>query len=191
MGFHPAVVPLPVRQGVTQTKQQIQPGKYANTELMKVVNFLHLTPPVVSQHCAAIAKFCSPWPKGLETDEDVEKHFPLTVVTSDHLHSSSSVRDRRARIVTLTFNVDKLDMDYAHYLLAALYHESWRVEEWEKKEQADMEVFEVEGDDGQERVALKELLNEGENEERLARYREEVRVKLGLPPLAREAEIVA
>merc|ERR1712130_998782 len=150
---------LPVRQGVTQTKQQTQPGKYANTELMKVVNFLHLTPPVVSQHCAAIAKFCTPWPKGLETDEDVEKHFPLTVVTSDHLHSSSSVRDRRARIVTLTFNVDKLDMDehardkftrlvgermdeetgmvtltadrcpyrgqnmdYAHYLLTALYH---------------------------------------------------------------------
>lgn len=208
-----------------------------------MVNFLHLTPPVVSQHCAAIAKFCTPWPKGLETDEvilihilivydnverskDVEKHFPLTVVTSDHLHSSSSVRDRRARIVTLTFNVDKLDMDehardkftrlvgermdeetgvvtltadrcpyrgqnmdYAHYLLTALYHESWRVEEWEKKEQADMEVFEVEGDE--ERVALKELLNEGENEARLARYREEVRVKLGLPPLSREAEIVA
>ena len=25
-----------VRQGVTQTKQQTQPGKYANTELMKV-----------------------------------------------------------------------------------------------------------------------------------------------------------
>ena len=160
--------------------------------------------------------------------KDVEKHFPLTVVTSDHLHSSSSVRDRRARIVTLTFNVDKLDMDehardkftrlvgerldeetgvvtltadrcpyrgqnmdYAHYLLTALYHESWRVEEWEKKEQADMEVFEVEGDEGHERVALRELLNEGENEERLARYREEVRVKLGLPPLSREAEIVA
>jgi len=226
--FHPAVVPLPVRQGVTQTKQQTQPGKYANTELMKVVNFLHLTPPVVSQHCAAIAKFCTPWPKGLETEEDVEKHFPLTVVTSDHLHSSSSVRDRRARIVTLSFNVDKLDMDehardkftrlvgdrideetgvvtltadrcpyrgqnmdYAHYLLTALYHESWRVEEWEKKEQADMEVFEVEGDEGQERVALKELLNEGENEERLARYREEVRIKMGLPPLSREAEIVS
>ena len=25
-----------VRQGVTQTKQQTQPGKYVNTELMKV-----------------------------------------------------------------------------------------------------------------------------------------------------------
>merc|ERR1712107_219922 len=140
-------------------------------------------------------------------------HFPLTVVTSDHLHSSSSLRDRRARIVTLTFNLDKLDMDehardkftrlvgdriveetgvvtltadrcpyrgqnmdYAHYLLAALFHESWRVEEWEKKEHADMEVFEV--DEGEERNALKELLNKGENEERLSRYREEVRVKM-------------
>jgi len=227
--FHPAVVPLPVRQGVTQTKQQTQPGKYVNTELMKVVNFLHLTPPVVSQHCAAISKFCTPWPKGLETDEDVDKHFPLTVVTSDHLHSSSSLRDRRARIVTLTFNLDKLDMDehardkftrlvgdrideetgvvtltadrcpyrgqnmdYAHYLLTALFHESWRVEEWEKKEHADMEVFEVdELEEGEERNALKELLNKGENEERLSRYREEVRVKMGLPPLTREAEIIS
>ena len=27
---------LKVRQGVVQTKQQTQPGKYANTELMKV-----------------------------------------------------------------------------------------------------------------------------------------------------------
>ena len=161
--------------------------------------------------------------------KDVDKHFPLTVVTSDHLHSSSSLRDRRARIVTLTFNVDKLDMDehardkftrlvgdrideetgvvtltadrcpyrgqnmdYAHYLLTALFHESWRVEEWEKKEHADMEVFEVaELEEGEERNALKELLNKGENEERLSRYREEVRVKMGLPPLTREAKIIS
>ena len=161
--------------------------------------------------------------------KDVDKHFPLTVVTSDHLHSSSSLRDRRARIVTLTFNVDKLDMDehardkftrlvgdrideesgvvtltadrcpyrgqnmdYAHYLLTALFHESWRVEEWEKKEHADMEVFEVDKlEEGEERNALKELLNKGENEERLSRYREEVRVKMGLPPLSREAEIIS
>jgi small subunit ribosomal protein S35 len=109
--FHPATVPLPVRQGVIQTKQQVVPSKWANAELLKVVNFLHLTPPVVAKHCAALTKFCTAWPRGLETEEDTEHHFPLTVVTSDHLNSGSSVRDRRARIVTLQFKVDSLSLD--------------------------------------------------------------------------------
>lgn len=214
--FHPAVVPLPVRQGVVQTKEQVVPSKWANAELMKVTNFLHLTPPVVAEHCSAIAKFCTEWPKGLETEEEVDQHFPLTVITSDHLSSSSSIRDRRARIVTLRFNVDALEldehardkfvrlvgermeeasgvvtitadrcpyrgqnMDYSTYLVTALYHESWRVEEWERKEEADLEVFaEEEG-----RGALEELINRGEDDAAVARYREEVRELLGLPPL--------
>ena len=54
--------------------------------------------------------------------------------------------DEETGVVTLT--ADRCpyrgqNMDYAHYLLTALFHESWRVEEWEKKEHADMEVFEV------------------------------------------------
>lgn len=32
---------------------------------MKIANFLHLTPPAVQRHCAAIRKFCSPWPEGV------------------------------------------------------------------------------------------------------------------------------
>jgi hypothetical protein len=36
--FHPATVPL-------QTTDQVVPSKYANAELMKIPNFLHLTPP--------------------------------------------------------------------------------------------------------------------------------------------------
>ena len=43
--FHPATVPLPTRQGVIQTKAQVVPSKHANAELMKIPNFLHLTPP--------------------------------------------------------------------------------------------------------------------------------------------------
>ena len=109
--FHPAIVPLPVRQGVLHTKEHVVPSKWANAELMKIPNFLHLTPPVVAKHCAAISKFCTPWPKGLETDEDVERHFPLAVITSDHLNSNSSVRDRRARVVTLRFRLDSLQLD--------------------------------------------------------------------------------
>ena len=107
--FPPATVPLPVRQGVT--KAQVIPSKYANAELMKIPNFLHLTPPVISTHCSAISKFCTAWPKGPETEEDIEEHFPITVTTSDHLNSNSSIRDRRARIVQLRLNIDSLPLD--------------------------------------------------------------------------------
>ena len=109
--FHPSVVPLPVRQGVVQTKAQVIPSKYANTELMKVPNFLHLTPPVIKDHCTAISKFCTEWPAGLETDEEIEKHFPMSITVSDYLNSSSSIRDRRSRIVQLRINVNSLPMD--------------------------------------------------------------------------------
>jgi small subunit ribosomal protein S35 len=109
--FHPAIVPLPVRQGVIQTKAQVVPSKYANAELMKIPNFLHLTPPVISTHYSAISKFCTAWPKGLETEEAINKHFPVTVTTSDHLNSNSSIRDRRVRIVQLRLNLDSLPLD--------------------------------------------------------------------------------
>jgi len=108
--FHPAVVPLPVRQGVPLNKTKVTPSKYANSELMKIPNFLHLTPPVVRRHCAAIKKFCNPWPTGLHTDEDVEKHFPVEVITSDYLNSSSSIRDRRSRVVVLKFKLSSLEL---------------------------------------------------------------------------------
>ena len=58
---------------------QVVPSKHGNTELLKIPNFLHLTPPVVKKHCEAIKKFCTPWPAALHTDEDVDKHFPLQV----------------------------------------------------------------------------------------------------------------
>jgi len=109
--FHPAVVPLPVRQGVVQTKNQVIPSKYANAELMKTPNFLHLTPPVIKRHCEVLKKFCTAWPKGLEHDEDIEKHFPVEVITSDYLNASSSIRDRRARIVCLKFRLASLELN--------------------------------------------------------------------------------
>ena len=62
--FHPASVPLPVRQGFAHLQGQATPEKYANVELMKIPNFLHLTPPAIQRHCEAIKKFCTAWPKG-------------------------------------------------------------------------------------------------------------------------------
>ena len=64
--FHPASVPLPVRQGFAHLKGQYTPGKYANIELMKVPNFLHLTPVAIKRHCDAIKKFCTAWPEGMK-----------------------------------------------------------------------------------------------------------------------------
>jgi len=34
----------------------ISPGKYANAELMKIPNFLHLTPAHVKKHCEALKR---------------------------------------------------------------------------------------------------------------------------------------
>lgn len=55
--FKQSVVPLPVHQGFIKNlaeNEGIPPGKYANAELMKIPNFLHLTPPHIKKHCAAI-----------------------------------------------------------------------------------------------------------------------------------------
>ena len=87
------------------------PSKHANAELMKIPNFLHLTPPVIKDHCSAISKFCTEWPAALDTEEEIEKHFPITITASDYLNSSSSIRDRRSRIVQLRVNINSLPLD--------------------------------------------------------------------------------
>jgi len=120
--FHPDSVPLPVRQGYPARKQDAPPDKYANLELMKIPNFLHLTPLAVQRHCQALKsnnssillylvfyekflivslEFCTPWPEGLGNEEDSDTHFPIRLSTSDYLHSSPSIRDPLSRIVTL------------------------------------------------------------------------------------------
>jgi len=226
--FHPSVVPLPVRQGVVQQKAQVVPSKRANAELMKIPNFLHLTPPVIKEHCAAISKFCTEWPTGLETDEEIAEHFPVHVTYSDYLNSSSSIRDRRSRIVQLRINIKSIpldehakdkfirlvgdrynedtgeillsadrcpyrgqNLDYCKYLLTALLHESWKVEDWELKQVEDREIFVANDEVGCEREALQRLLNEGETEASVKQYKEEVRKLLGLPETIAVAEPVS
>ncbi|GFS28296.1 28S ribosomal protein S35, mitochondrial [Nephila pilipes] len=108
--FRPSSVPLPLYQGYD--KKRAPPGKYANAELMKIPNFLHLTPPAIERHCNAIKKFCTEWPKGLETDEDCRKHFPIQIIESDYCHSSPSVHDERSRVVTLKVKLNDLKFDY-------------------------------------------------------------------------------
>ncbi|EFX66309.1 hypothetical protein DAPPUDRAFT_302746 [Daphnia pulex] len=108
--FHPASVPLPLHQGWV-VPGATPPGKFANAELMKIPNFLHLTPPAIERQCQALKKFCTEWPKELNTNEKIENHFPITITTSDYLHSSPSLRDARARIVTLQLKLSSLKLD--------------------------------------------------------------------------------
>nr|CAI5832900.1 unnamed protein product [Callosobruchus analis] len=108
--FHPATVPLPVRQGYVE-KAAPAPDKYGNAELIKIPNFLHLTPPVIKRQCEALKKFCTPWPKGLENDETCEKHFPIEVVSSDYCHSAPTIRNPLARIVTIKLKLSSLKLD--------------------------------------------------------------------------------
>ncbi|XP_018569209.1 28S ribosomal protein S35, mitochondrial [Anoplophora glabripennis] len=106
--FHPATVPLPIRQGYAE--KGASPDKYANAELMKIPNFLHLTPPVIKRQCEALKKFCTPWPKALNTDGKCAKHFPIEVISSDYCHSSPSIRDPLARIVNVQFKLSALQL---------------------------------------------------------------------------------
>nr|CAG4644110.1 EOG090X09BG [Lepidurus arcticus] len=108
--FHPASVPLPVRQGYVPLGQAA-PGKFGNAELMKIPNFLHLTPPVIQKQCEALKKFCNTWPKGLGTEKLMGQHLPVELSYSDYCHSSPTIRDARARIVTLKVKVKNLPLD--------------------------------------------------------------------------------
>lgn len=108
--FHPEVVPLPLRQGYKHNKNP-HPKKYGNAELMKIPNFLHLTPPAIKAHCNAIKKFCTEWPKDLETDEACQKYFPIDIITSDYCYSSPSIREPLARIASLKVKVSSLNLN--------------------------------------------------------------------------------
>ncbi|KAM7358786.1 mitochondrial ribosomal protein S35 [Cochliomyia hominivorax] len=239
--FHPASVPLPLRQGFTE-KGAAPPSKYANAELMKIPNFLHLTPPAIKQQCEALKKFCTPWPKGLETEEKWKRHFPVDVISTDYCQAIPTIRNPEARRVTLSLKLSELQFDahakdkflrlvgdrynretdvltivadrcplrkqnyeYAMYLLTACYHESFVTEPWESsKSEADMEYYKYERNKSKESVesilnwgkspeggnklqasdgfiqSVEKLINEGENEYNLNKYKEEVIKMLGV-----------
>ncbi|CDW57156.1 MRP-S28 domain containing protein [Trichuris trichiura] len=110
--FQASVVPLPIRMGYQKPKsRKPPPDKHANLELIKIPNFLHLTPPAIKKHCDALRRFCTPWPDGLETDEQMRTHFPLEFVYSDYVHSGPSIRDPRYRVVTLRVSLSAFPLD--------------------------------------------------------------------------------
>lgn len=108
--FHPAVVPLPLRQGYVN-ENEVSPNKNANAELMKIPNFLHLTPPAIKRHCEALKQFCTQWPQELHNNKECDAYFPLEIITSDYCYASPTIREPLARIVTLRVNLNSLILD--------------------------------------------------------------------------------
>ncbi|CAJ0568720.1 unnamed protein product, partial [Mesorhabditis spiculigera] len=98
--FNASVVPLP---------------KQGNLELVKIPNFLHLTPAAIQRHCEVIKKFCTPFPAELKKEEAVDQFLPMSLYYNDYVHQGSSIRDPRSRVVTTTLKVKNLGLTDAAY----------------------------------------------------------------------------
>ncbi|CAB1416095.1 unnamed protein product [Pleuronectes platessa] len=182
--FRSNTVPLPVRMGYP-VKRGVPPEKKGNLELIKIPNFLHLTPAAIKKHCEALKPFCTEWPSALDTEAKCDEHFPVKVESTDYLSAGLTVRNPAARIVhlkvkmstsdVLTITTDscplrKQNLEYATYLLTVLYHESWKTEAWEaEKTVADMEEYSWEESQSQKNIldtlVRMKVAGEGEGEE--------------------------
>ncbi|KAL4005504.1 hypothetical protein ACER0C_005217 [Sarotherodon galilaeus] len=108
--FRPGSVPLPVRMGYP-VKGGIPPEKKGNLELIKIPNFLHLTPAAIKKHCEALKPFCTEWPSALETDTKCDEHFPIKVESKEYVSAGPSLRNPSARIVHLRVKLSSLNLD--------------------------------------------------------------------------------
>ncbi|KRX89146.1 28S ribosomal protein S35, mitochondrial [Trichinella pseudospiralis] len=111
--FKASSVPLPLRMGFQKSRsKKPPPDKHANLELMKIPNFLHLTPPAIARHCDAIRKWCTPWPEQLNSDDQCRHYFPVQFEYHDYIHAGPTIRDSRSRVVSLRVHVRDLPLDY-------------------------------------------------------------------------------
>ncbi|XP_048371760.1 28S ribosomal protein S35, mitochondrial [Sphaerodactylus townsendi] len=108
--FKPSAVPLPIRMGYP-VKRGVPPPKEGNLELIKIPNFLHLTPVAIRNHCTALKDFCTEWPAALDDDEKRMQHFPIEIETTDYVSAGPSVRNPKARVVTLRVKLSSLNLD--------------------------------------------------------------------------------
>ncbi|XP_057692462.1 small ribosomal subunit protein mS35 [Corythoichthys intestinalis] len=108
--FRAGTVPLPVRMGYP-IKGGAPPEKQGNLELIKIPNFLHLTPAAIRKHCEALKPFCNAWPSALDTDAKCEEHFPIQVESNDYLSAGLSIRNPAARVVHLRVKLSSLNLD--------------------------------------------------------------------------------
>jgi len=110
--FDPHRVPLPVYQGAPRSsgKYRTRLDRWQNTELIKVPNFLHLTPLAVKRQTDALKKFCTKWPTELD-DTKLDEHYPVTIYSQDRVFASSTIRDPKARVIQLEIHINQLTLD--------------------------------------------------------------------------------
>ncbi|XP_056595963.1 28S ribosomal protein S35, mitochondrial [Triplophysa dalaica] len=108
--FKPSAVPLPVRMGYP-VKRGVPPEKKGNLELIKIPNFLHLTPVAIKQHCQALKQFCTEWPSALDSDDKCMKYVPIQIQSKEFVSAGPSLRNPDARIVTLKVKLSSLNLD--------------------------------------------------------------------------------
>ena len=53
--------------------------------------------------------FCTKWPE--QESRELEGHFPVKLTTSTYIYDGPSIRDDRARIVTMQVNVNELELN--------------------------------------------------------------------------------
>ncbi|PAV60512.1 hypothetical protein WR25_25524 [Diploscapter pachys] len=111
--FNASVVPLPIRMSYRRHPDKRAPfKKYGNLELVKIPNFLHLTPAAIEKHCLVIKKFMTPYPPELLADPSLaDKELPIKVTCSSYVHQGTNIRDMRSRVITMRVNVDALNLD--------------------------------------------------------------------------------
>jgi len=107
---NPYTLPFPLRMGKNM-RLTLQPDQFANLELAKINNFLHLTPPAITKQCKALKEFCTEFPPELMNDVELEKEYPVELYTVDYLGSGKSPINLKARIVEKKIRVCNLVVD--------------------------------------------------------------------------------
>ncbi|XP_070351359.1 small ribosomal subunit protein mS35 isoform X2 [Equus asinus] len=187
--FKPSAVPLPVRMGYP-VKSGVPMTKEGNLELLKIPNFLHLTPVAIKKHCEALKEFCTEWPAALDNDEKCEKHFPVEIETADYVSAGPSVRNPKARVVTLRkteeWEKNKTEADMEEYVWENSSSEKniletlLQIKAAEKNLEVNKEELLGTKEVEDYRKSVVSLKNEGDNESTLSQYKESVKRLLNL-----------
>ncbi|KAI3389565.1 hypothetical protein SNEBB_009855 [Seison nebaliae] len=111
--FKQSLIPFPIRMGYVEKKNEnngVPPSKYGNKELMKIQNFLHLTPQHIKKHCDVLKKFCVPFPEELKGVNVQNSLFPLRIQTTNYVFGSTVIREPKSRIVSIKFPLKSLNL---------------------------------------------------------------------------------
>lgn len=103
--FDHHVVHLPIRAGPPTYRNEPHPDSISNQELLKIPNFLHLTPKHIEKHIEALRPLCTRWPTNLSSDTR-----PLFFKTHTYLRAGASSLHPYSHVVELSFHADSIPL---------------------------------------------------------------------------------